>query len=83
MAYRGLLRQPAKQMLIFFSVDQITAVLEMAKVKAVIQADMIQEGATVLVEFVKEIFEANVVKLHGKSIKTKLYCLSERFSFLY
>ena len=67
MAFRGLLRQPAKRMLIFFNVDQTTAVLETSKVKNVLQGEKIQEGATVLVEFGKEIFEASVVKLHGKS----------------
>ena len=69
MAYRGLLRQPAKRMLILFNVDQTTAVLETTKVKDVLQGDKIQEGATVLVEFGKEVFEASVVKLHGKSMK--------------
>ena len=72
MSYCGLLRQPAKRMLIFFNVDQTTAVLETTKVKHVLQGDMIKEGATVLVDFGKEEFEASVVKLHGKSIKTKL-----------
>ncbi len=68
MASRGLLRQPAKpkQMLIFFSVDQTTAVLETTKVKHVIEGDVVQEGATVLVEFGKENFKASVIKLHGK-----------------
>ncbi|CAB4021702.1 Hypothetical predicted protein, partial [Paramuricea clavata] len=66
MAYCGLLHQPAKpkQMLIFFSVDQTTAVQETTKVKHVIEGDMVQEGATVLVEFGKENFKARVVKLH-------------------
>ena len=68
MASRGSLRQPAKpkQMLIFFSVDQTTAVLETTKVKHVIEGDVVQEGATVLVEFGKENFKASVIKLHGK-----------------
>lgn len=57
MTYRGLLRQPAKRMLIFFNVDQTTAVLETTKVKHVLQGDMIKEGATVLVDFGKEEFE--------------------------
>ena len=52
----------------FFNVDQTTAVLETTKVKNVSQGDKIQEGATVLVEFGKEVFEASVVKLHGKSL---------------
>ena len=73
MAFRGLLRQPAKRMLIFFNVDQTTAVLETSKVKNVLQGKKIQEGATVLVEFGKEIFEASVVKLHGKSKYTLLH----------
>ena len=67
MAFRGLLRQPAKRMLVFFNVDQTTAVLETTKVKDVLQGDKVQEGATVLVEFGKDVFEASVVKLHGKS----------------
>ena len=67
MAFRGLLRQPAKRMLVFFNVDQTTAVLETTKVKEVLQGDKVQEGATVLVEFGKDVFEASVVKLHGKS----------------
>ena len=65
MAYRGLLHQPAKRLLIFFNVDQTTADLEMTKVKHVLRGDMIKEGATVLVDFGKEEFEASVVKLHG------------------
>ena len=67
MAFRGLLRQPAKRMLLFFNVDQTTAVLETTKVKEVLQGDKVQEGATVLVEFGKDVLEASVVKLHGKS----------------
>ena len=67
MAFRGLLRQPAKRMLVFFNVDQTTAVLETTKVKEVLQGDKVQEGATVLVEFGKDVFKASVVKLHGKS----------------
>ena len=66
MAFRGLLRQPAKRMLVFFNVDQTTAVLETTKVKDVLQGDKVQ-GATVLVEFGKDVFEASMVKLHGKS----------------
>ncbi|CAB4002225.1 Hypothetical predicted protein, partial [Paramuricea clavata] len=66
MASRGLLCQPAKpkRILIFFSVDQTTAVLETTKVKHAIKGDVVQEGATVLVEFGKENFEASVIKLH-------------------
>ena len=54
-------------MLVFFNVDQTTAVLETTKVKEVLQGDKVQEGATVLLEFGKDVFEASVVKLHGKS----------------
>ena len=70
MAFGGLprLRQAAKRVLVFFNVDQTTAVLETTKVKNVSQGDKIQEGATVLVEFGKKVFEASVVKLHGKSL---------------
>ena len=70
MAYRGLLHQPAKpkRMLIFFSVDLTTAVLVTTKVKHVIPGDMVEEGATVLVEFGKENFEASVIKLHGIAV---------------
>ena len=53
-------------MLVFFNVDQTTAVLETTKVKDVLQGDKVQ-GATVLVEFGKDVFEASMVKLHGKS----------------
>ena len=67
MAFRGLLRQPAKRMLVFFNVNQTTAVLETTKVKDVLQGNKVQEGATVLVEFGKDVFEASVVKLHGNS----------------
>ena len=67
MAFRRLLHQPAKRMLVFFNVDQTTAVLETTKVKEVLQGDKVQEGATVLLEFGKDVFEASVVKLHGKS----------------
>ena len=59
---------PTKRVLVFFNVDQTTAVFETTKVKNVSQGDKIQEGATVLVEFGKEVFEASVVKLHGKSL---------------
>ena len=34
---------------------------------------VLQEGATVLTESRKELIEASVVKLHGKSVK--LYCM--------
>ena len=68
-------------MLILFTVDQTTGVLETTKVKNVLQGKKIQEGATVLVEFGKEVFEANVMKLHGKS--KKLYYMFERFLLNY
>ena len=75
MVYRGLLRQPAKRMPLFFNVDKTPAVLETTKDKDVLQGDKIQ-GATVLVEFGKEVFEASVVKLHGKSMKLEfVYCI--------
>ena len=79
MAYRELLRQPAKpkQMLIFFSVDQTTAVLVTTKVEHVIPGDMVEEGATVLVEFGKENFEASVVKCYKEASVVecyKVYC---------
>ena len=55
MAFRKLLYQ---QVLVFFR----SAVLEAIKVKDVLQGDKVQEGATVLVEFGKDVFEASVVK---------------------
>ena len=55
MAFRKLLRQ---RVLVFFRL----AVLEAIKVKGVLQGDKVQEGATVLVEFGKDVFEASVVK---------------------
>ena len=64
MGSRGLLCQPAKRMLIFFNVGQTTD-----KVRQVLQGEKLQERATVLIEFGKELFEASVVKLHGKSVK--------------
>ena len=63
---RNLLRQPAKTMLIFFIADQTTAILETTKVRKILQGDMVKEGATVLVDFDEEEFEASVIKLHGK-----------------
>ena len=54
---------------IFFNVDQTTAILETTKVTQVLQGDKLQEGATVLVDFGKELFETSVVKLPGKSVK--------------
>ncbi|XP_028410534.1 uncharacterized protein LOC114533231 [Dendronephthya gigantea] len=61
---RKLIREPAKRMLIFFSVDQTTTVLDTAKVKEIIEGDKIEEGAKVLVKFGKDNFEARIIKLH-------------------
>ena len=45
----------------------------MDKVRLVLQGEKLQEGATVLIEFGKELFEASVVKLHVS--KTLLHVL--------
>ncbi len=67
MPLRGLVRQPAKRrMLIYFHVDQTTSVMETTKVKKILEGDMIEEGARVLVQFGRNDFEASVLKLHGK-----------------
>ncbi len=67
MPLRGLVRQPAKRrMLIYFHVDRTRSVMETTKVKKILEGDMIEEGARVLVQFGKNDFEASVLKLHGK-----------------
>jgi hypothetical protein len=53
-------------MLIYFHVDQTTSVMETTKVKKILEGDMIEEGARVLVQFGRNDFEASVLKLHGK-----------------
>ena len=54
-------------MLRFFDIDKTTLILETNKIVEINNAEKLEEGVTVVVKFGKDEFEANVVKLHGKS----------------
>lgn len=67
MALRESQRQKkAKRMLLFFSSDQTTSILETTKLRKILDGDRLVEGASVLVKYGEEDLEARILKLHGK-----------------
>ena len=66
MSIRSLTRQP-KRMLVFFEADKTTCVLPTNRIKNILdQNKELTEGSRVEILYEKELFEAQVLKLHGK-----------------
>lgn len=68
MSYRSLTRQP-KRMLVFFEEDKTTCILPTNAVNKILGSNQaLSDGAKVEVMYEKKLYEAQVLKLHGKSI---------------
>ena len=66
MSYRSLTRQP-KRMLVFFKEDKTTCILPTNKVENIVGSNQtLYEGSRVEIRYEKKLYEAQVLKLHGK-----------------
>lgn len=66
MSFRASLKVP-KYGLFYFPIDQTTSIIPIKNIQKVVQGDNVSKGSKVMVKFERQVYQAEIIGVNGKS----------------